>query len=701
MHIKRIQVPVIAGLLLGMLILPQLALAAGPGMSKPVPQELTSTSVTIYFSTNTSSTGCVYYGTNKTAPGSWTSVCDSAVGSHFIKLINLTPSTTYYYWIQATDASGTNVDKNDDTYYSFTTGPPTFSINLEPACGVCGELIDVGTCGEVIGVTASVAVGGTYFIRWDSLTGYILATFTATGAGSHTLTFFLPEAKKGIHYVYLTIGAEEKAKATYEVFPSVKIDPDEGPVGRSVTLNGYGFNSSQDIRVSFLGTVIQTRTANSVGSWNISYTIPPTPTAGYTFEVEAKEGTVWVNWVSKYFKVNPQIIVTPSSATVGKTIRVDGTGFASDEGDIKVIFNGEVRKEKIYAAKDGSWSTTITVPPLQSGRYTIDASGASTRARDVEDVIFTVSPGILIDPISAYVGDNITVAGGGFAPRETGIKVNFDGKLVTFTTITANISGCWGTSFTLEASTSGNHIISASGDITQPEVINNLTTLTKIDQPSPVEGAPGDSVTVTGSGFDGNSKLTVKIGGKDALGEDGEPLNVRTYSNGNIAVTFRVPASTAGKQTLEVKDDGGATASANFTVKTKVLATPQPISPEKNTKLRSGEITFRWGGISSGSNVTYILQIGNSTSVTTNVVLHKSDIETSTYTLSEEEALPKGTYYWYIMAVDNYDNKSSWSDPSSFTVSPIPTWVWVVVGLVVLVVLMVVAYRETKFKVTE
>jgi hypothetical protein len=51
--------------------------------------------------------------------------------------------------------------------------------------------------------------------------------------------------------------------------------------------------------------------------------------------------------------------------------------------------------------------------------------------------------------------------------------------------------------------------------------------------------------------------------------------------------------------------------------------------------------------------------------------------------------------------VDNYGNKSPWSDFIEFRVSPIPTWVWVVVGLVVLVVLMVVAYRETKFRVTE
>jgi phosphate/sulfate permease len=65
------------------------------------------------------------------------------------------------------------------------------------------------------------------------------------------------------------------------------------------------------------------------------------------------------------------------------------------------------------------------------------------------------------------------------------------------------------------------------------------------------------------------------------------------------------------------------------------------------------------------------------------------------------ETLPPGTYYWRVKIVDDYNNEGAWSDHIEFTVSPIPTWVWVLVGLIVLVGLMVVAYRETKFKVTE
>jgi hypothetical protein len=153
--------------------------------------------------------------------------------------------------------------------------------------------------------------------------------------------------------------------------------------------------------------------------------------------------------------------------------------------------------------------------------------------------------------------------------------------------------------------------------------------------------------------------------------------------------------SIEGRRTLVVTDVGGATASVNFTVTKKTLSTtPLPISPKDST-LRSGMVTFRWQGTTGSTGYNYTLEISGEGST------WSKSIAESTYTLTKDEALDKGTYYWRVKIVDDYGNEGPWSDSIKFTVSPIPTWVWVVVGLVVLVILMVVAYRETKFKVTE
>jgi hypothetical protein len=707
-RIKQIWAPIIAGLLLLMLVLPQLALAAGPGILNVSVTDITETTAEISWTTNTTSDSRVNYGTT-TALGQ-TKYDPTGGTTHNIILTGLTQGTKYYFEVESTDGSGTSTDDNDGAFYSFTTlAPATYSITLEPACGVCGDLVEVGVCGEVIGVTAVVAMAGIYYICWDArAAANVVGTFTASGAGIHTLTFFMPEATKGTHNVYLATASYGDPGgnpfAPFVVNPFVKIDPEEGPVGTTVTFNGYGFAASQEIRVTlFQGAVqkgeVKTATANSAGSWPLSYTIPHTPAGDYTFKVEAKEGTdLWVNWVSKYFKVTPKITVTPSSGTVGQKINVAGTGFASKEDDIEITFDGEVRKENIFADVDGSWTASIAVPIRTCGRYIIDASGSATRARNVPDITFTLVAGISVEPISAYVGDTITVAGGGFAPEETGIQIYFDGLVVPSTTIIADIYGCWESSFNLPASTYGSHTVSASGDTTAA-VTTTLNTLARIVELSTLEGAPGDSVSLTGNGFHGSQSLTVTIGGTAASG------TMSTQSNGNVVLSFRVPkGSIEGKQALVLTDAGGVSSSVNFTVKKKTLSIiPLPISPKDST-LRSGEVTFQW--ITSGSDTTYSYSLEVSeTAGFTSIFRSASGIKENSYTLTdtstETEPLPKGTYYWRVKIVDDYGNEGAWSDSIEFTVSPIPTWVWVTVGLVVLVGLMVVAYRETKFKITE
>ena len=371
-----------------MLLLPQSALADGPvisGVSYTV-TVYEPTAANITWTTDIPSDSQVNYGTTNTL-GS-TAYLSSYVNNHSIRLTGLFPDTTYYFEVVSSNSSvGTSVDNKGGKYYSFKTTlplPPYFSIIVNPVCGVCGELIDVGICGEVIGVTAIVSIAGTYHICWDSLTN-VKETFTADTIGSYSLAIYTPEATKGDHTVYLVDNTyAQKASAIFTVLPSVKIDPAEGPVGTTVTFNGYGFATSQQLQIKFNGTVVTTTTASSVGSWTLNYTIPVTPGGGYTFDIQAQEGTVWVAWVSKYFKVMPSITATPSLGTVGQTIAVTGKGFASNEKGIEVIFDGEVVSPYIPPANgNGTWSAVITVPPRTCGSYSIGASGTLTRARDV------------------------------------------------------------------------------------------------------------------------------------------------------------------------------------------------------------------------------------------------------------------------------------------------------------------------------
>jgi len=705
-YVRRIQALTIVVLLLFIVTLPQSAVAngGGPQISGVSVTDVTDVSAEISWevtSNATITTNLVRYGTSCTSLNKIAYAAN--VSNPSVVLTGLSANTTYYFKVESADSSGTSTHPADGCRDFKTDAPTTYLLSLEPTCGMCGELITVdgkAVCGELIRATATVADAGTYYICWGAKTAAnVVCSFTANRAGTYTCEFFLPLTYKGIHTIYLVAGSPagiERATTTFTVNPFVKISPEQGPVGTRVTFNGYGFDRGQQIQVVFRGGPVATATADiTTGNWTASYTIQPTPGGHYTFEIQAKEGTDFWPFVFKSFKVIPKITVSPESGTVGQAIAINGTGFGSREAGIKVTFDGEVRNQNIFADADGCWNTYITVPARTRGRYLIDASGALTRARDVDEVTFTLVQGISVDPTSAYVGDTIIIKGGGFAPGETGIQVSLDNVPVPTPTITADVYGCWESSFTLPASAYGNHTVSASGPTTAAAT-TTLTTKARITAVSPTEGAPGDQISLTGNGFGSSKKLTVTLGGipVSALSSD------RTQFNGDVVISFRVPkGSLEGTRTLVVSDESGATDSLNFTVTTKTLSLiPLPISPENESKSRSGEITFRWQGITGNTGYTYTLQVNK---VDGAASWSRANITGSSYTLTKDEALSQGTYSWRVKIVDDYGNEGPWSDATEFTVSPIPIWVWVVVGLVVLLVLMVVAYRETRFRVTE
>jgi hypothetical protein len=690
-RVKRVWAIVVAGLLALSLIpiLPELVLAAGPEISNVQAPDISFASVTITWTTNTTSNSRVNYGTDRPKDATWGSAQDaSAVTYHSIHLEGLAADETYYFEVVSADGSGTATDSNGGEYYSFKT-LAWYSISLNPIAGSCG--------GEEITVTATVATDGIYRICWDSLTNDRV-TFTASTAGIYYPEFNVPEAVKGDHTVYLvdSTGAK-KAEASFEIVPSVQIDPDEGPVGTVVTLSGCGFGASQSIQVKFEDASIQTTQTTSSGSWptTITYTIPDTPGGDYDFVVEVNG----VAWTSESFEVTPEI-TAPSSGTAGHTIQVEGTGFQSNERNIKITFDGKVVQTNtpIVASDKGRWTATIGVPLVQRGTHTIDASGDKTSASNVPGIEdFVVGAGILVETPGPYhVDDPITIAGGGFAAGETGIKVTFGGQTI-YSGIKAKQDGTWEYPFDLPPTAYGTHDVAASGDITTP-VTASLSVQSRILQINPKSGAPGDLVSLTGDGFGSNQQPTVTLGGLPASG------NIQpSLSNGNLVISFRVPKDVVeGTGILAVTDGSGASASDEFTVTKKILSTtPLPVSPRNGSTLRSRVVTFRWQGVPNGTDFTYTYTLELSRTAGGGSFWSLNNISASNYTWSEDDPLENGTYYWRVKMTDNYGNESPWSDSSSFNVSPIPTWVWVVIGLVVLIVLMVVAYRETKFRVTE
>ena len=210
---------------------------------------------------------------------------------------------------------------------------------------------------------------------------------------------------------------------------------------------------------------------------------------------------------------------------------------------------------------------------------------------------------------------------------------------------------------------------------------------------SPDEGHVGMNLTVTGHGFSANEDVNIMYDGN-------QKATAMTNDQGSFSdVSFLVPGGIHGAHQVTAGYAADNAASAIFTMESGPPDTPDLISPPNEGRVGlTGRVTptFEWSGVSDDSGVYYHLQIATSENVTDNgefaddaIFSIEGLVETS-YTLKETEALPPGTYYWIVQAVDGAENESVWSTAYSLRVGLLPRGgliAAIVVGVVLFIAL--------------
>lgn len=192
-------------------------------------------------------------------------------------------------------------------------------------------------------VTEELGVVGNYFnpsqnatFMWDGAsitpshftginqTGYFVANFT------------VPIASLGKHFLTI-VDASGNMSVYVNVQTTLIVSPSRGPEGTSVTVTGYGFSSSANVTVWWFGTtfvssginadqdnmlVIKTAT-NSQGFFTSPFSAPSNVYGGShaIFANDSKQ----VNATASFY-VTPSFSSSPSSAALGSSVSVVGTG---------------------------------------------------------------------------------------------------------------------------------------------------------------------------------------------------------------------------------------------------------------------------------------------------------------------------------------------------------------------------------------
>lgn len=470
----------------------------------------------------------------------------------------------------------------------------------------------------------------------------------------------------------------------------IELSPEFGPPGTEVTVYGHDFAEDTLVDIYYDGVLVATDRTNGNGEFTIIITIPEDYRGPHRVLADLVYTTA-----DTYFVVRPGLTVSPEKGPLDTNVTVKGQGFAKNEEAIELMYyfsdSYETIERNIIANARGSWEMSFQIPTSTKGEHKLDAQGAESKLYEVRDATFRVTAEISIDKPSGIVGDTITMTGSRFAANEKDITILLDSQAVV-TDIKANSKGEWEASFTVPEMPAGGYSVTVEGEQTSKEDIDELVFEIKARMVlSAYEGHVGMDLTVTGIGFAANEDV-------DILYDDSQVATATTNDQGSFDVSFVVPESKHGERQVTARYAAGNAASALFTMESDPPPIPALISPSNGSRLGlMGEVTptFEWSEVSDDSGVRYRLQIATGANVTTTgfvdpMVSVAGLVETS-YTLEETEALPLGTYYWAVQAVDGAENESGWSAARSFRAGLLPRWgfIAIIAAAVVLLVALI------------
>ncbi|MFC1933089.1 hypothetical protein ACFLXU_05635 [Chloroflexota bacterium] len=533
------------------------------------------------------------------------------------------------------------------------------TLSVTPIAGSVGTVLTINGGG--------FASGDNYEITFAHGTSFAQLIDSGQVTGSTISVSFsvqaVPRGNYIIHASYVHSGIPGTSSPSFTVTPQVELNTSSGYVGDEITVSGNGFSADSNVTIYFDATSVGTVYTDERGTFSDNtFTIPQSCEGDHT--VTASDNTGYSPDVS--FTTLPGIVVAPASGTTGDQVIVIGTGF-SDNSEIIFYLDDEIidASATITDAKGNFINDALTIPLTSHGTHTIKAEDTSNNSATA--AFSTTGQAITITPPSGASGTTVTVNGGGFSAN-TAVAILYNNRAVTTNPAAVNTDdkGTFTASFSVPVSGAGAYWVEITDGTNRTGTIFMAKADAVISQETSTAkpGHIGMEVTITGSGFRPNVKVTITY--------TSDPVVLATVTadkNGAFGVIITIPPSIGGNHILAVTD-GNTTKQFIFAVESEPPPIPAPLRPETETKAKA-ETFLDWGNVSDPSSVTYTLQIASDAAFTT-IVLEKEELTASEYTLSKEEKLPavrkKAPYHWRVRAIDGAHNEGEWSVPRSFYV---------------------------------
>ena len=299
--------------------------------------------------------------------------------------------------------------------------------SLQNATGLYGNLTSF-TSSVSVGVGNPLRIVGNFFYpgvvtaRWDNsidLSGSVtLGSLTATDAGTFNVTVTVPQTGLGTHNVTLIDAGLQVFVVFLTVEPSITISPISGPIGTTVTVNGFGFPASSgstvyNVTITFgnppTSTVRNSTLTDASGQFTTQFNIPSGSAGGAnTVRATANDSIPTIRdatfTVTAAFTVNPTQFYANSSNTA---VAATGTGFAASTSFFVAIDNVfspfTNTTNGVMSSSTGSITFTFIGVGFQPGLHVValylGGSGSGSNA-PIANATFNV----LADPLTSDTG---------------------------------------------------------------------------------------------------------------------------------------------------------------------------------------------------------------------------------------------------------------------------------------------------------
>ncbi len=204
--------------------------------------------------------------------------------------------------------------------FSATAGPTaTTTFTVQPSLSV-----SPGSGGA--GTSATFSGAGYPASTWVNVTwtGATYCNGTTGASGGFSCSLLIPAGTAGGGYLFTgTDALRDKATTTFLVVTGLLDDPDHGPAGTAVTLNGSNFADNVAATVTWGSTAIcPGATTNATGGFSCAYTIPAgTPGGTTVFSATAGGVTASVQFVVTFLGS------VPTGLTPGASVNLSGGGY--------------------------------------------------------------------------------------------------------------------------------------------------------------------------------------------------------------------------------------------------------------------------------------------------------------------------------------------------------------------------------------